>query len=98
MRFYFTVTDEAKFKSLTASFNSKNLKFKSRTVDNVALVYLETPGLPAGSLEAPISVTVGGKAYTYDYRDYMKGCGEDFKGTAIYLYTFSHFAKIYQAG
>ena len=102
MRFYFIVKDEAKFASLTASCKSKNLKFSSKTFrtseGNVNTVYLETPGLFAGELEEPISVTIGGKSYTYDYKDYMQRCSSNFKDTSIALYAFSHYAKEYQGG
>lgn len=103
VRLYFEVTDQAKFANLTASYNSKSLSFKTRTIGGKDLVYIETPGLAAGAIEEAITVKIGGKDYSYDYRYYLLQCltnisYESFADTACYLYAVSHYAKIYQEG
>ena len=101
VRFYFEVTDQAKFDNLTASYNSQSLSFKNRTLGGKDLVYIETPGLAAGAIESAITVKIGGNNYSYDYRYYLRQCITnseygDFAETALYLYAVSHFARIYQ--
>ena len=103
VRFYFEVTDQEKFNTLTASYNSKDLQFKNKTVGGKALVYIETPGLAAGAIESAITVKIGGNNYAYDYRYYIQQCltnsnYERFAETACYLYAVSHYARIYQEG
>lgn len=103
VRFYFEVKDATKINSLTASYNSQNLTFKSKTLNGKNLVYIETPGLAAGAIENAITVTIGGNSYTYDFRYYIQQCiikddEQHFASVACYLYAVSHFAKIYQGG
>ena len=103
IRFYFEVKDADKFSSLTASYNSQNLTFKSKTVNGQQLVYIETPGLAAGAIESAITVTIGGNDYTYDFRYYIQQCVANnaelkFADVACYLYAVSHYARIYQQG
>jgi hypothetical protein len=103
IRFYFEVKDPDNIKNLTASYNSQTLTFKSKTVNGKNLVYIETPGLAAGEIEQPITVTINGSAYTYDFRYYIQQCiakkyEQGFAETACSLYALSHFARIYQEG
>ncbi|MBQ6018379.1 MAG: leucine-rich repeat protein [Clostridiales bacterium] len=103
VRFYFEIKDPAKINSLTASYKSQGLTFKTRTVNGVKLVYIETPGLAAGEIEQPITVTINGSTYTYDFRFYIQQCiakkyEQGFAETACSLYALSHFARIYQEG
>ena len=103
IRFYFEVKDPAKISSLTASYGSTNITFKSRTVSGKNLVYIETPGLAAGDIEKPITVKICGEEYTYDFRYYIQQCiaknsEQKFAYTACYLYAVSHYARIYQEG
>ena len=103
VRFYFEVTDQAKFANLTASYKSNELKFKSKNVNGVDLVYVETPGLAAGDIELPVTVKINGTDYTYDFRYYIQQCiakdsDQHFAETAVSLYAVSHYARIYQEG
>ena len=103
VRFYFEATDPFKVSLLTPYYNSQRLSFKNKTVDGKNLVYIETPGLAAGAIESAITVKIGGKNYSYDYRYYMQQCltnsnYTDFAETACYLYAVSHYARIYQEG
>ena len=103
IRFYFEVKDPDKIKDLTASYDSNNLTFKSRTVDGKSLVYIETPGLAAGDIENAITVKINDNEYSYDFRYYIQQCiakdsEQKFASVAGYLYAVSHFARIYQEG
>ena len=73
LRFYFRVTDAAAFAKIkdTAYFKSKNLKFVEKEVGGENLVYIETQGLMPGDLQKIFEITIGGKTYRYDYKDYM---------------------------
>ena len=103
IRIYFEIKDPAKISNLTASYGSQGLTFKTRTVNGVKLVYIETPGLAAGEIEQPITVTINGSAYTYDFRYYIQQCvaknsEQKFADCACDLYAVSHYARIYQGG
>ena len=104
LRFYFRVTDAAAFAKIkdTAYFKSKNLKFVEKEVGGENLVYIETQGLMPGDLQKIFEITIGGKTYRYDYKDYMmKVKSVDngmFEETAKYAYAFSYFSNKYQEG
>lgn len=99
IRFYFRITDQAKFNALTSNY--PNLKFVSKNVNGEDLVYLETPGLKAGEIEGVITINIGGKDYTYDFLDYISRVmyiNYDFASAAQYMYLYSRYARIYQEG
>ena len=99
IRFYFRITDQAKYNALVANYPS--LKFVSKTVNGENLVYLDTRGLKAGELENAIEITIGNKVYKYDFLDYISRVGSvnyDFTYVAQYMYLYSKYARIYQEG
>ena len=102
LRFYFRVTDATAFAAVkdSAYFKSKNLKFAEREVSGENLVYIETQGLLPGDLQKIFEITIGGKTYRYDYKDYMMKVkaidNGKFEETAKYAYAFSNFANEYQ--
>lgn len=100
IRLYFVVTDETKFAEVQAAYGSKELTFKTAKIGSQDVVYLETPGLYPAELIEPITITIAGVDYEYDYKDYMGKCIGDtswnLKSVAKSLYTYSYFANKYK--
>ena len=98
-RFYFRIEDESKLSSLKVSYKGKELTYTKKKVNNETLLCFETQELMPGDIEDIFVITVNGTMFRYDFKEYIQNCkasNNGFTNTAMSLYAFSRYSRLYK--